>query len=215
MAPMRCNEFLEWTGDWMDGERKPAAVSHMAGCASCRALIADLELIRRAGAALREEEPSARVWLAIKSQLQKENLIRAPRPAWRDRFAALGVFRPALAGAYLSLIVVGALVLGTHFNTDRRAEQQAVWLQHAQRTIMPVSSELGSAEKTTLPVLQTRDSDVTATLNRNLAIVDSMISMCEKSVRENPQNEMMRDYLYTAYQQKADLLATVADSEGR
>lgn len=54
---------------------------------------------------------------------------------------------------------------------------------------------------------------MTATLNKNLAIVDNMISMCEKSVREDPQNEMTRDYLYTAYQQKADLLATMADSE--
>jgi hypothetical protein len=31
--------------------------------------------------------------------------------------------------------------------------------------------------------------------------------LCEKSVHEEPENEVARDYLYEAYQQKADLLA--------
>ena len=52
---------------------------------------------------------------------------------------------------------------------------------------------------------------VTASLNQNLAIVDNMIAMCEKSVREAPQDEMTRDFLYQAYQQKADLLATMTE----
>lgn len=78
-----------------------------------------------------------------------------------------------------------------------------------------VEAGFTAAKTTNVPTIQSENSDVTATLNKNLAIVDNMISMCEKSVREDPQNEMTRDYLYTAYQQKADLLATMADSEGR
>jgi hypothetical protein len=35
--------------------------------------------------------------------------------------------------------------------------------------------------------------------------------MCEKSVREEPENELARDYLYGAYQQKADLLAEMSE----
>lgn len=215
MAPMRCNEFWQFSSEWMEGQRKPAAVSHLADCPGCRALIADLEIIRRASALLPEEEPPARIWSALKSQLEKEGLIRAPKTAWRERFVGFGAFRPAMAGAYLSIIIAGAVLLGGHLRTNSRAEQRAVWLQSSQKNIMPVGAELSNAESKSLPMLKAQDNDVTATLNRNLAIVDNMISICEKGVRQDPQNEMMRDYLYTAYQQKADLLATVADSEGR
>jgi hypothetical protein len=52
---------------------------------------------------------------------------------------------------------------------------------------------------------------VTASLHQNLAIVDNYITLCEKSVREEPENEMARDYLYGAYEQKADLLAQMAE----
>ena len=43
-------------------------------------------------------------------------------------------------------------------------------------------------------------------MHQNLAIVDNYIALCEKSVSEEPENEVARDYLYEAYQQKADLL---------
>ncbi|MFZ0641061.1 MAG: hypothetical protein WA020_00625 [Candidatus Acidiferrales bacterium] len=216
MAPMRCDDFWQLSGEWMDGQRNPAAASHMAGCPRCRALIADLEMIRNAGPLLPEVEPAPQIWTAIRSQLEREGLIRRPslRPSagWWTRF---GAFRPALAGAYLSLVIIGAAVLGVQMRTTNRADQEAVWLQRAQTTMTPVAAELSTAETKTVPALQAQGNDVTATLNHNLAIVDNMISMCEKSVREDPQNEMTRDYLYTAYQQKADLLATMAESAER
>lgn len=215
MAPIRCNEFQQMGGEWMEGERNPATVSHMETCARCRALIADLEMIRHAGSLFPVEEPPARLWTAIKSQLQKEGLIRTPRPSWWERFASFGTFRPALAGAYLTLVIVGAVALSTQMNTTRRFSDDAAWLQRAQNSIVPVATELSTAETKAIPALHAESNDVTATLNRNLAIVDNMISMCEKSVREDPQNEMTRDYLYTAYQQKASLLATMAESAGQ
>ena len=219
MAPMRCDEFRQISGEWVDGDRNPSAVSHMAECARCRALIADLDSIRSAAALWPEEEPPARVWIAIRSQLEKEGLIRTPslRPSagWWERLRAFGAFRPALAGAYLSLVIVGAGLLGVQMKTVNSADQQAVWLQRAQSTMTPVAAELNTAETKAVPALQAQSNDLTATLNHNLAIVDNMISMCEKSVREDPQNEMTRDYLYTAYQQKADLLATMAESAER
>jgi hypothetical protein len=215
MAPMRCNEFRQVSSEWMEGEHSPAAASHMEACARCRALIADLEMIRHAGSLFPLEEPPARVWTAIKSQLQKEGLIRTLRPAWWERFASFGTLRPALAGVYLTVVIAGAIALSTHVSTTSRSTDQAVWLQRTQNSMNPLAAELSTAETKALPALHAEDTDVTATLNRNLAIVDNLISMCEKSVREDPQNEMTRDYLYTAYQQKASLLATMAESAGQ
>ncbi|HEV2618021.1 MAG TPA: hypothetical protein VGU63_15595 [Candidatus Acidoferrales bacterium] len=217
MSAMNCEKFWELSEQWMDGERHADAVSHTVACGRCRTLIADLESIRQAGSALAaaQEQPSPHVWLAIRAQLEREGLIRPRRPGWQERFAGFGAFRPALAGAYLSLVIVGSVALSWHANTNTRLQDQAAWLSHTQAAMAPLEAGLTSAETTNLPAMKAQNLDVTATLNHNLAIVDNMISMCEKSVREDPQNEMTRDYLYTAYQQKADLLATMAESEGR
>jgi hypothetical protein len=216
MAPMHCEEFRQICGEWMDGERSAPAVSHIAGCARCSTWIADLEMIRKAAALFPEEEPSAHLWTSIKFQLEKEGLIRNLRPepslTWWHPFGTFRALRPVLAGAYLSIVIAGAVVLGVQMKTNDRAAQEAVWLQRTQKTVTPLEAELSTAETKTLPALQAQGNDVTDTLNHNLAIVDNMISMCEKSVRQDPQNEMTRDYLYTAYQQKADLLATMAES---
>lgn len=218
MSLMGCEEFRRLSGDWLDGERRPAAASHIASCVSCRALVADLEAIRGAAALFPEEAPSSNLWPSIRLQLERENLIRSPRPSGLFSWLEFPAFRPALAGAYLCVIIAGAVgfgFFGSPMSRVSSAEQQALWLQRAQRTMTPVAAELSTAETTVLPEFQGSGNDVTATLNHNLAIVDNMISMCEKSVREDPQNEMTRDYLYTAYQQKADLLATMAEDAGR
>ena len=52
---------------------------------------------------------------------------------------------------------------------------------------------------------------MSTSLHENLAIVDNYIALCEKSVREEPENEVAREYLYQAYQQKADLLAQMTE----
>ena len=52
---------------------------------------------------------------------------------------------------------------------------------------------------------------VVTSLSHNLAIVDNYIALCEKSVREEPENGLARDYLYQAYQQKVDLLAQMTE----
>ncbi len=59
-----------------------------------------------------------------------------------------------------------------------------------------------------IPGLKNRDRAVSDSIRRNLGVVDKFIAICEKSVREQPDNEMAREYLYGAYQQKAELLAT-------
>jgi hypothetical protein len=88
---------------------------------------------------------------------------------------------------------------------------EARWLEGTQVATSPLSAELNSAEQT--PIAASRDLNpaVTASLHQNLAIVDNYILLCEKSVQEEPQNEVARDYLYSAYQQKAYLLAQIGE----
>jgi hypothetical protein len=220
MATMGCEEFWKSSEAWMEGERRPDAASHVTGCARCRALVADLDAIRQAAANLQEVEPPARLWTSLRAQLEKEGLIRAPRAAsarWWDAFVPSGVWRPALAGASLALLIAVSVSFSWRQSANLAAQNHAAWLLRAQRPIALFAADLQPPQAASHTAVSSLNADVTATLNRNLAIVDNMISLCEKSVREDPQNEMTRDYLYDAYQQKADLLAVMAQSgaEGR
>jgi hypothetical protein len=216
MNSIGCNEFLNQLADWIEGKRSADARAHLTVCGDCRLLVADLTAIEETAPSLAfdDPEPSPRVWLAVRAQLEREGLIRQNRRGrtagfarWLD--AALRTLpRPALAGAYLvALIAIGiALTVPGSRNADN-----ARWLNRMENSTQPISAQLDTAEHDTFASLQNVDPVVAASLQKNLAIVDNYIALCEKSVREDPQDENARDYLYTAYQQKADLLAQMSD----
>ena len=51
-------------------------------------------------------------------------------------------------------------------------------------------------------------------LRQNLDIVDKFILDCEQRVKEEPQDELTREYLSGAYQQKAELISVMMDRGG-
>ena len=48
-------------------------------------------------------------------------------------------------------------------------------------------------------------------LQQNLKEIDDFIADCERHLKQAPQDEVAREYLYSAYQQKAELLAAMLD----
>ena len=161
-----------------------------------------------------EAEPPAGVWNALRAQLEHEGLIRHEQSGWAEKMRGwiAGVFdavpRPALAGAYLvALIAVSFAMTGPvkkHINENR-------WISGTQSSTGPLSAQLDTAVQDTFSSFANPNPVVTASLHDNLAIVDNYIALCEKSVREEPENEIARDYLYDAYEQKANLLAQMTE----
>jgi hypothetical protein len=226
MASPSCNQFLDRLESWMDGQHTPEAQAHLATCPDCRAIVGDLGAIK---VAAREwtasEEAPERVWVSLRTQLEQEGLIRtAPevttpeRPArigqigspfvnWvRGWFAALP--RPALAGAYLAALVAVAFALSGP--VTKRYDNYR-WMAATQDETAPLSAALDTAEAEQNASFSDPNPVVSASLHSNLAIVDNYIALCEKSVQDDPQDEMARDYLYDAYHQKADLLAQISE----
>jgi hypothetical protein len=212
MDTISCNEFLNDVDASLEGEQSPEAAAHIRDCARCRAMVDDLGAIRSVAIASSKDdpEPPARIWIALRAQLEQEGLIHDGRAERNHGLAGAldrwfgPLARPALAGAYLALLVVigGALVA----NSNRESNDDR-WLARTQVGTTPLNKQLNVAEQATLSTFPDSNPVVTASLNKNLAIVDNYIALCEKSVREEPENEDARDYLYEAYQQKADLLA--------
>jgi len=205
---MSCNEFSERIGLWIDGERTPEFEAHLRGCGDCRALIADFEAIRVSAHEMVDVEPPARVWSAIRAQLDQEGLTneRGLRAWFKSLLAAWP--RPAVATATLAVMVAGAFLLGVrveNYNTQRS------WTQGTQAVAQPIKADLGDFELHAVSALHEADPAVNVAFQQNLQIVDNYIVVCEKSVQEEPENELARDYLYGAYQQKADLLAEMSE----
>lgn len=212
---MNCREFLDGLESWMEGERPAAAEVHFRDCTACRGMIEDMGAISATAAEWRDRqpEPSPHIWLALRSQLEAEGVIRPqPAPVAREAKSRWGLWwgfpRLAMAGASLAVIV--AVGLGASGPIQRRVNDHS-WMRRTQNSTRPLDAELARVETRTVAAFGAQDPLVTASMHHSLAVVDNYITLCEKDVREEPQSELARDYLYGAYQQKAELLADMAD----
>ena len=204
----------------MDGVRPVEGRAHVRECANCRGLVEDMDAIRQTAGSwsAADEDPPARVWLSLRAQLQEEGLIRGDvREHVSSGAKGLGgwfggiftaVPRPALAGAYLLALIAVSVALTGRSTRELNAN---TWISGTQTSTGTLSAQLQTAEQDTVSVMVESNPVVTASLHDNLAIVDNYIALCEKSVQEEPENEIARDYLYDAYEQKADLLAQMTE----
>jgi hypothetical protein len=209
---MLCQEFeavLEQTND----QALPAeAAMHLEQCGNCRALTSDIEAIVAAARELAEpvEEPPARVWLQLRTQLESEGIIRAQETedaevqVERGKVSSIWAWmrRPALVATYAAFMVLAAGLAWQTLTPDNE-------------TPPPIStamtSNLNRLEALTVSDLKTLDPESSAALRRDLDIVNNFIAVCEKAVRAEPQNEDAKQYLYGAYQQKSELLAAAME----
>jgi len=222
MATITCREVLAHLEPWMEGERPLDLQAHLRTCAHCSSVVNDLESIHTEASSwsAAEQDAPERVWTSLRAQLEQEGLIRDAIPAHEDAAKAqaprAGWFsslfprlpRPVLAGAYLAALVAVAFALSGPVN---KRVNEARWLKGTQVSTSPLSAQLDFDEQNSNSYVTRANPAVTASLHQNLALVDKYIALCEKSVNEEPQNEVARDYLYEAYQQKADLLTQMTE----
>lgn len=208
---MQCHEFVTHAEQWMEGESSAAAKSHLDSCSHCRSLIADLTAIRSAAGELPSPEPPERIWVSLRNQLAAEGIIkeetmdvRTVEPA-RARFGFFPSLRPAVAAVYLTAVL--AVVSLIAFRAINSSDPAGVNIASTQMMAMPASlSADGDVSK-----LHEHNPAVVDSYKQNLQIVDNFIAMCEKTVKDEPRNEAAREYLYNAYQQKAELLAMISE----
>ena len=216
---MQCEQFEQLLEQQDEGALPKPALAHLETCEACRALSADFSAIHDMALELGGEgiAPPERVWISLRNQLEAERLIlqpqAAPRSASRASSGWWSVFqRPAVAGAFLGLVLAAASTVGYMSNFAQTAVHSQLAFQQETSPVPAADSvfkeEVLTVGSDSIPGLQRQDTAVTASIRRNLQIVDNFIAICEKSVREQPDNQMAREYLYGAYQQKAELLAT-------
>ena len=208
---MRCNEVevvLEQQGFVPVPE---AARAHLAGCSSCQGLVADLTaIVATAHLIPAEVDPPEHVWASLRAQLEEEGIIKGARnrSSWWNAFPEFFSTR-ALATAGVGLLILAAVVLQVRPPASHPAEALSTYENYGE-TSMTLSND-----EAHLPSMQLAGSNnVDVALRQNLDIVDKFIVDCEQRVKEQPGDELARDYLTGAYQQKAELLSVMMEREG-
>ncbi len=191
-----------------------AARAHVVTCRQCQGYIADLETIVSAAHELPSEvEPPSRVWVALRTQLELEGIIKEPVAApagspasWWDGFGQL--FR----GRALATLTVGALLAAAAILQLRQPGESGPVSPSTPPEIAATVELLNKQEVDVRNMhLASTSSPVDAALQQNLQEIDDFIADCERHLKDTPQDELAREYLYSAYQQKAELLAAMMD----
>ena len=203
----------------------PAEVNaHLSECRECRNYIADLTSIVDVARKMPSEiTPPDRIWISLRAQLELEGIIKEPafaptveRASWWQGFSELFRSR-ALATAAVGLLIAAAAVLQLRTDTDNRAGVSVSTPPSIQPTVIaqePFAATrivLNDQEPVARGMILASTSPVDASLRENLQKVDDFIADCERRVKEEPQDDLARQYLSGAYQQKAELLSAMMD----
>jgi len=210
----------------------PEAVrTHAASCRACSSLIADFSAIVSAAEILPAEvEPPTRVWVALRNQLEAEGVIKTvsdagviPQTSWVANLAKILRGR-GLATAAVGLVIVAAAVVQIERGDLHNSVVPPV---AAEVTPPPISlseplGETGQTlhqEEQNLPMVQPADfsnqdraeARIDSSLRQNLKSLNQFIEECRRRLKEDPNDELAREYLSVAYQQKAELLSAMLD----
>ncbi len=199
-----------------------AARAHVATCSHCREFVADLAAIVSLAKELPAEvEPPARLWLSLQAQLELEGIIKTPVvPAHGGRSSRwLGfndLFRGrALATAAVGLLIVAAGALQLRQPADAPLGTNASVAGPVWQIPFAQTAQVLNEQEIDLRNMQLAStSAVDTSFRQNLQQVDDFIADCERRVHAAPQDELAREYLYNAYQQKAELLSAMMDRGG-
>jgi len=193
------------------------ARAHVAGCVACQNLVADFNAIIAAAERMPAEiTPPDRVWISIRAQLEAEGIIREQPPAVTpERSSFWHTISAAFSGRGLATAVVGlVIIIGALFQLrpDKNSGQPPAVV--ASDPLSSTAATLNEQERdiTSMQRVSTgAAAPVDASLQKNLRELDQFIAECSEHLKENPRDEVAREYLAAAYQQKAELLSAMID----
>jgi hypothetical protein len=213
------------------------ARAHLAECRECRNYIADLTSLVDAAKKLPAEiTPPDRVWISLRAQLEEEGIIKTPAevaPAeaasWWQSISAFFSNR-VMATAMVGILIAAAAVFqirsdrtapvatpvrtvqtGTPLAVAKTVAVEAPAPQAASDSFGRTARDLNEQEPVATGMLLSSTSPVDASLRDNLKKVNEFIAECERHLKEQPNDELTREYLSAAYQQKAELLSAMIE----
>jgi hypothetical protein len=235
---MTCTQAREWIDDLVDGTivaiRRAELERHLASCAACRALAADLQTIHDTAVSLDPLEPPAGVWLQIAGRLRQQGRVASP-PRAEEKTGTRHTALLAIAAALLLLVGGSLAMLWTEFRGRNAAPQPVATApttpapapggsaqtdvdvksvetefklaeQHYQNAIAKLeqAARLDQAASGGSPAAL--DPQTAAMLQKNLQVIDQAIAESRSALRAEPLSAPARDSLFDALRRKVALL---------
>ena len=171
----RLNEFVDGT---LSGQARALVETHLAGCAGCRAGVAELRALLAGAAALpRSIEPVRDLWASIDRRIVQRATRNVQRLWWRAALAA-----------------AAALVIG--FALYRRLPTSTDLYDQAARDL----GQAFVAERDRL------DPTTVALVERNLGAIDAALRESSDALARDPGNVELRGLVASAAREKVELL---------
>jgi hypothetical protein len=207
-----CRLFDLELAAYLEGEVRPQVTAHVQHCPFCFSVLADLEGICSVSGGLSASEPPTRLWTNIRAALIAEGIIRRRETLWWrvtwDWFAGSWFRSPAAVAALGCLLVLGIGLV--------RAPRTG-WRAPSDESAVPsaVALALGPMETSYRARVAYFEPSVKETFQKSLDSLDRQIRECLRSVKQEPDNSLAREYLLAAYEQKARVLESALYLEGR
>jgi len=223
---MACERYLNAIQEAVDGTlgsiRHAELEMHLLQCEACRALHEDLQRIHDAAASLPVVEAPDRAWLQIAGRLRQEGRINEQTSASRARTS----YMPWLAAAAAAAIIFGSAVAVMLLRpwmgpTPQTAQIQQVpagavklpderAVESAQNAVDAAQDQFEKAiaelEKVAKANQQALDPVTSATIEKNLGILDQAIAENRAVVKAEPASVAARATLFEVLRQKVTLL---------
>jgi len=216
---------------YLDGDLDPAAhraiEAHLTACAGCRAVIADLDGLRRRARAWGDETapPAADLWAGIAARLDDRGAGLGPARVlpWYRRRWSVGVAELAVAATLVAAVTAGVMwrraplaeppapiaaepVLAQVEPTGAPAEGvTAVSFADAQ-----FDAAVADLERVLRDQRDSLNPRTVLILERNLQVIDDAIREARTALAGDPANALLNAHLASARQRKLNLLRRAA-----
>lgn len=211
-----CREFDSQLARYLEGEAFPQVIAHAKSCPYCSVVLADLELIRTAIRSLSFVDPPPTVWANVRATLAAEGVIREGNLSLFGGFPFPSLGRMAAPLAALAcLAIISTVMLVPPGSLDH--SKNSAWLASADRNSVAarvytmeddaLASTVSELEKSFEARQASLAPAVQAVYREGLKSLDDSIRECRESVNSEPGNTLAREFLVSAYSQKAEVLA--------
>jgi hypothetical protein len=218
--------LLEADSDLLEGgvddARRAALEAHAASCDACRALAADVRRIAQTAATLERHAPPRDGWTRLAQRLSNEPGFadaakrRAPGATPIVRLSHQWTWL-AVAAALIMAVGVTLVFFKRGLDTAPRTPPALASNAPPSRLVESIESELQQAadhyEKAIAALEQVAnqsdsplDAEVTATLRKELGVIDKAIDDSRTALRSQPESQLAQESLFEAFRRKVSLL---------
>jgi anti-sigma factor RsiW len=221
-AAAGCGRFAALVHDRLDGALDAGSAAdleaHLASCAACRALAADLAELRRTAAGLPGFSPRAEVWARLSERLAGE-LAARPRPFWTGARVALAMAATLVVAVSASVWLMrgpsapapapqvaarGGAQAGTVIQSTGNPVQDVD--EHLRIADEHYTAAIAGLEQVVKSGQSELDPALTATLQKNLGVIDQAITESREAIKSQPNSQLAQTSLFEALRQKVALL---------